>query len=358
MNNEEIIKAIDAISEEKGLNKKFIFDSLKEALRIAYRKNFNSLTNVKVVIDEDTLDIKVYSYLTVVSDDKEDFNKDEEIKLSDALKINEDIKEGETIDTEVTPKDFGRVSAATAKQVLMQKLKEAERMSISEEFTGKEDEIVVGKVELEDERNYYIDLGRVKGILPKNSCIPGEIIKMGEQLKCYLQKIDDTGRSLNIILSRSNYRFVIRLFEEEVPEIADGIIEIHGVAREAGNRSKIAVSSNDPNIDPVGTCIGNKGARINNIVRELNGEKIDIVKYDNDPETFISNALLPAENLHVVLFSSEENKNEAYVFADEDNSALAIGKGGINIRLASRLTKYHLNIKSLDEAGELGINFR
>lgn len=388
MNGKEFLKALDNIVKEKNIDPDVVYDAMELALTSAYKKNFNSKTNVKVLFDRATGDIKVYSYLTVVPDDKmtkeeyedylfehytdededEDsegeeeqeeysyFNPDVEIKLSDAKKIDKTLEIGDTIDKEVTPRDFGRVAASTAKQVVIQKIREAERNSIMEEFGDKQDELLVGTVALEDTDNYFIDLGRTNGILPKKDIIPGEKIEMGSQIKVYVTKVDNNGKNLLILLSRSHYGFVKRLFELEIPELADGTIMLYSVARDAGNRSKVAVYSEYSNVDPIGACIGEKGSRIARIIEELHGEKIDVVKYDKDPAVFIENALSPAKDLTVCI--TDPKKQEAMVIADGDNFSLAIGKKGQNARLASKLTHYKIDIKTTEQAREAGINFR
>ncbi len=383
MNNKEFKKAVELLKKEKGIDEDTIYDAMELALTSAYKKNYPSLANVRIDINKDTGEIKVYSFKTVVDKNEEDkykkfsdidfstidendedtedepvlpFVYDEKIHLTleEARKIVPDIKLGETIETEVTPKDFGRVAAATAKQVVIQKIREAERNVIIEEFSDKQDEMVTGIVAMEDERNYYIDLGRTQGILPKSEIIPGETIKMGSSIKVYISKVDNNSKGPLILLSRTHYGFVKRLFELEIPEINEGIILIYSVARDAGNRTKIAVYSEDPNVDPVGSCIGEKGTRISRIIEELNGEKIDIIPYDKDPIVFIENALSPAKNLHV--FITDEKKKEAYVIVDDDNLSLAIGKKGLNVKLAARLTHYKIDVKSYDQAREDGIN--
>ena len=381
MNNKEFLSAVDNIVKEKSIDPNVVYEAMELALTSAYKKNFKSKTNVKVLIDRETGDIKVYSYLTVVDDDKltkeeydklniekeeevegeekeevSYFNPEVEIKLSDAKKIDKNLKVGDTIDTEVTPKDFGRVAASTAKQVVVQKIREAERTSIMDEFGDKEGEMLIGTVALEDTDNYFIDLGRCNGILPKKDCIPGEKIEMGSQIKVYVTKVDNNKKSMLILLSRSHYGFVKRLFESEIPELTDGSVLIYAVARDAGNRSKVAVMSERSNIDPIGACIGEKGSRIARIIEELHGEKIDVVRYDNDPAIFIANALSPAKDLTVLV--TDPKKCEAIVIASGDNFSLAIGKKGQNARLASRLTKYKIDIKTPEQASEEGIYVR
>lgn len=356
MNSKEFIKAVDAIVKEKNIDREYVFEAMELALATAYKKNFDSLTNSKIFIDRKTGDIKVYSYLTVVDDDAEDPDLYTEITLSEARKINKTLNVGDTIDTEVTPKDFGRVAASTAKQVIIQKMREAERNAIMDEFGDKQDELLVGTVALEDVDNYFIDLGRTNGILPKKECIPGEKIEMGKQIKVYVSKVDNSGKGLFILLSRNHYGFLKRLFELEIPELSDGTILLYSVAREAGVRSKVAVYSEYSNIDPIGCCIGEKGSRIARILNEVHGEKIDVVKYDKDPAVFIANALSPAKDLHVII--TDPKKQEAIVVADGDNFSLAIGKKGLNARLASKLTHYKIDIKNKEQASEMGINFK
>ncbi len=360
MNNKEFLKAVDLIEKEKGIDRDVIFDAMEASLMAAYKRN-NSLPNSKVVIDRKTGEIHVYSYLTVVEDLTDDdteryINEDIEISLTDARKINKTLEIGDTIDTEVTPKDFGRVATSTAKQVLIQKIREAERESIAEELGDKQDELLIGKVELEDTDNYYINLGRSNGILPKKECIPGEKIEMESQIKVYVSKVESGTKGMFILLSRNHYGFLKRLFELEIPEINDGNVLVYSVARDAGSRSKVAVYSERDRIDPIGACIGEKGSRISNILKEISPEKIDIVRYDQDPAKFIENALAPAKNLKVLIL--DPKKQQAMVVADKENFTLAIGKKGQNARLASRLTHYRIDIKTEEEAKELGIVFR
>ena len=393
MNGKEFKKALDNIVKEKDIDPEVVYEAMELALTSAYKKNFNSKTNVKVLFDRATGEIKVYSYLKVVPDDKmtkeeyedylfehytdedeeeeetvegeeekeatpayEYFNPETEIKLSEAKKIDKMLEVGDTIDHEVTPKDFGRVAASTAKQVVVQKIREAERNSIVDEFGDKHDELLIGTVALEDTDNYFIDLGRTNGILPKKDIIPGEKIVMGSQIKVYVTKVDNNGKNLLILLSRTHYGFVKRLFELEIPELADGTVMLYSVARDPGNRSKVAVYSEKANVDPIGACIGEKGSRIARIIEELHGEKLDVVRYDKDPAIFIENALSPAKDLTVAI--TDPKKQEAMVIADGDNFSLAIGKKGQNARLASKLTHYKIDIKTTEQAREAGINFR
>lgn len=384
MNSKEFKTALDVLCKEKGISEDIIYDAMELALTSAYKKNYHSLPNVRVDINRETGEIHIYSFKTVVekneydeitaglkeedivedsADDEEDgdefeykvyFDERVHLTLDEAQKQVPSIQIGETIETEVTPKDFGRVAAATAKQVVVQKIREAEKNNIISLFQDKEDEMVTGLVAMEDVRNYYIDLGRTQGILPKTEIIPGEKIKMGSNIKVYITKVECNSKGPLILLSRIHYGFVKRLFELEIPEINEGLILVYSVARDAGNRTKIAVYSERENVDAVGSCIGEKGTRINRIISELNGEKIDIVNYDKDASKFIENALSPAKNVHV--FITDENKKEAMVIVDNENLSLAIGKKGMNVRLASRLTHYKLDVKTIEQAREDGIN--
>ncbi len=370
MNNKELIKALDNLVAEKNISPDVVFEALQLALQTAYKKNFNSKTNVRVDINRETGEIKVYSYLVVVDEydygyDEEDeegniihvephINKDAQILLEDAQKQVPNIKVGETIEEEVTPADFGRVAAGTAKQVVMQKIREAEKNSIIEEFADKQDELMIGMVALEDQRNYYVDLGRTRGILPKNDIIPGEQIIMGSNIKVYVTKVESGPKGPVIKLSRKNYGFVKRLFEHEIPEVANGTIIIQQVVREPGLRSKVAIYSTNDRIDAIGSCIGERGSRIAGILKELKGEKLDLVLYEKDPAVFIKNAMTPAKDVIVSIPDSEVQ--EALVIVNEENLSKAIGKKGINIKLASKLTKYHLEIKTMEEIQKAGNN--
>lgn len=376
MDSRSFITAVDNIAKEKNISREIVFEAMELALATAYKKNFNALTNVRVEINRVTGEIKIFSILTVVEniedeieeeiieeelseeeldeEDKKDTKSIVKISLEDARKKVPDIKVGETIETEVTPKDFARIAASTAKQVIMQKIREAERNSIMEEFENKQDELVVGLVSREDSLNYYVDLGRTHGILPKKEIIPGETIKMEASLKVYISKVEITPKGPKVLLSRTHYGFLKRLLELEIPELNEGLISLYGVVREAGSRSKIAVYSENKKIDAIGACIGEGGERINRIVKELNGEKVDLVLYDKDPAIFIKNALSPARDLSV--FITDEKNKEVIVLAEGDNLSLAIGRKGQNVRLASKLTHYILNIKTREDMGKIGIN--
>lgn len=353
MNNKEFLKAVELVVKEKGIPEDTIYEAMELALASAYKKHSNQMSNVRVEIDRKTGEIKLYSFYTVVKEITEE-NDGSQILLADAKKKYPKIKLGETVEEEVDTKDFGRVAAATAKQVVIQKIREAERTIIINEFNDKQDELASGIVAMEDARNYYIDLGKVQGILPKTEIIPNEKIVMGANIKVYITKVECNSKGPLILLSRSHYGFVKRLFELEIPEVNEGIILVYSVAREAGNRTKIAVYSENNNVDPVGSCIGERGNRINNILKELSGEKVDVIAYNKDSLEFIKNALAPAKDIRV--FITDEKKREAMVIVNSENLSLAIGKKGLNVRLAARLTHYKLDVKTYEQAKEEGIN--
>lgn len=368
------IKNVNEIAKEKCIDVEVIFDAMEQALITAYKKNYNSKTNVHPKVDRETGDIKIFSYYTVVDDyidpevtiDEEgneivtepEVPVDAQILLEDARKVVPDIEVGETFEEEVTPDDFGRVAVQTAKQVLIQKIRTAERESIMADFEGKEGEMMLGMLAMEDGKNYYVDLGRARGILPKGEMIPGETVTMGTSIRVYLQKVESTPKGPLILCSRKHYNFIRRLFESEIPELIDGTVMLYSVAREPGLRSKVAVYSTDERVDAIGACIGEKGSRIASILKEIgggrpDGEKVDLVLYSEDKAEFIKNALSPAKNVYVSIDEDAE-KNEAFVVVSDDELSLAIGKKGSNIRLASKLTKFHLTIKSMSQVNEEG----
>ena len=355
----EFIKALDSLVAEKGIDKKIVIEAMEAAMANAYKKN-TGIPNVKATVNEETGQIRLFTYKTVVSLDPYVNEEGEEITpildentqitLDEARKIVDDIEIGETIDTEVKiiPEEFGRVAVLSAKQIIVQKVKEAEKELVNQEFGDKQDEILIGTLSREDSKNYYVDLGRAHGVLPKDEIIPGEKLEMGSSIKVYVSKIEMGTKGIFILLSRSHYGFVKRLLENEIPELSDGTVVLYSVARDAGNRSKIAVYSDYDKVDPVGAIIGEKGARINRVLSQLNGEKIDVILYDKDPVKFIQNALSPAKDVEVRIV--DEKNHEALAIVNNENSSLAIGKKGQNVKLASRLTKYKITIK---KAGEL-----
>ncbi|MBO5183040.1 MAG: transcription termination/antitermination protein NusA [Bacilli bacterium] len=354
MNGAEFLRAAKELAEVRGITLDEIFTDIETGLNAAYKRNYGGATNSKVKLNPDTGEIKVVSYKIVVDEINMEDDEDAQVLLEE-LENPADYKVGDVIEEEVTPKDFGRVAASACKQVFTQKVREAERESIMKEFEGAERELLVGTLSREDKQNYYVDLGRAHGILPKSEIIPGEDLTMGSQVKVYVVKIElgQKGGPV-ILLSRSHYGFVKRLLEKEIPELNEGIVMLYSVARDAGNRSKIAVYSENEKVDAVGACIGEKGIRINNISKELNGEKIDVVRYDKDLVTFIKNALSPAKDVEVYILDPKENK--ALAVADGDNLSLAIGKKGQNVKLAARLTKCKIDVKTSSQVQEEGIN--
>ena len=351
----EFMKALDALVAEKGIDKEIVIEAMEAAMANAYKKN-EGISNVKAKVNGDNGDIRLYTFKTVVEllteEDEDNFDDETQITLEDARKIVEDIEVGETIDTEVKiiPESFGRVAALSAKQIIVQKVKEAEKNLINEEFQDKQDELLVGVLSREDSKNYYVDLGRAHGVLPKDEIIPGEKLVMGSTIKVYVSKLEIGAKGLFILLSRSHYGFVKRLLENEIPELSDGTVVLYSVAREAGNRSKIAVYSEYDKVDPVGAIIGEKGSRINRVLNQLNGEKIDVILYDKDPVKFIQNALSPAKDVEVIV--KDEKEREAIAIVNDENSPLAIGKKGQNVKLASRLTKFKIAIKKAGEVDD------
>lgn len=331
---------VDTIAKEKGIDKQIIIEAMEQALASAYKRTEGQ---VKATVDEDTGEIKICSVRTVV---EEVTDRQSEISLEDAKLIVPDIEIGETIERPIEIKDPSRVIARTAVQVVNQRLKEAEKNSIAEELKDKQDELMIGTLSREDTKTYYVDLGRTFGLLPKDEIIPGEKLEMGSQIKVYVSKLENGTKGTFILLSRTHYGFLKRLLENEIPELNDGTVLLYSVAREAGSRSKIAVYTYYDNIEPVGTIIGEKGSRINRILKQLSGEKIDVVEYDKDPIIFIQNALSPAKNVKVII--TDEKKKEALALVDKENLSLAIGKKGQNVKLASRLTHYKIDVKDIE----------
>jgi N utilization substance protein A len=344
--NIEFIEAIEQLEKEKGISKEVLLEALEASLISAYKKNYGSAQNVAVNIDRDTGEVKVFSKKTVTDDVKDPLL---EIDIEEASTLFPTAKIGDVISIEVTPRKFGRIAAQTAKQVVMQRIREAERNIIYEEFSGRETDIVTGVVQRFDKKNIIIDLGKIEVVLPPNEQIPTENYNQGDRIKVYILEVKKTTKGPQITVSRSHPGLVKRLFELEVPEIFEGIVEIKGIAREAGSRTKIAVYSKNENVDPVGSCVGPKGARVQAIVEELKGEKIDIIKWDKNISTFISNSLSPARVLEVAI---EENNKIARVTVAENQLSLAIGKEGQNARLAAKLTGWKIDIKSENTRGD------
>lgn len=347
--DKEFFEALEELSIEKGINKNYLLDAIENALVTAYKRNFNSSENVKIVIDEANATIKVYSVKEVV---EEVFDPAIEIELEAAKKIDKKAKLGDFVDVEIIPKDFGRISAQTAKQVIVQKIREAEREIVFTEYSDRQGEIVSGIVQKVDKNLIIVDLGRIEGIMTPNEQIPTETYAVNDRIKAYVVEVQKSSKGVpQMLISRTHPGFVKRLLELEIPEIYEGLIEIKNIVREAGSRTKVAVYSKDPNIDPVGSCVGQRGTRIQNILNELKEEKIDIVEWSEDPVQFIASALSPATVLAVDI--DEENKSSKVVVPDGQLS-LAIGKDGQNARLSAKLTGWKIDIKSESQikAGE------
>lgn len=340
-----MLEAFATLEKTKGIKQDVIVEAIEAALVAAYKKNYNQAQNVDVEFDERRGNFKLLAVKTVVEEVHDDRL---EYSLKDALEINKAYEIGDEIKFEVAPKNFGRIAAQTAKQVIMQHLREAERNHIIDEYSQYEDELITGTVERSDNRFVYVKIGNVEAVMPHNDQMPNETYNPQDQIRVLVTHVGSDAKGAQITVSRSAPNMVRRLFEQEVPEIFDGTVEIVSIAREAGDRTKIAVKSNDPNIDPVGTCVGQRGARVQNVVNELDGENIDVVKYEEDPSDFIANALNPAEVI-AVQFSDDEDEKNALVIVPDYQLSLAIGKKGQNVRLAARLTNYKIDIRPESE---------
>lgn len=340
--NQEFIEALDEIEKTRGVSKEQIIDSIKAALVSSYKKNYNTGSLINVDVEFEGLDdkVKVFNLKTVVD---EVVDENTEIDIENAKKYLEAPEVGDICRIEITPKNFGRIAAQTAKQIVIQKIKDAEREVIYSDYIDRENEIITGEINRIRKGNAFIDLGRLEGILPFNEQIPGEVLEVGDTKKLLILEVKKTGKGPQIILSRSHPNLVKKLFELEVPEILDGVVEIAQVSREAGSRSKIAIFSRDPEIDPLGACVGMQGNRVKTIVDELNGEKIDIILWSPDIATFIRNSLAPSDVTHVII---NEDEKSSVVFVPTNQLSLAIGKEGQNARLAARLTNWKIDIKS------------
>ncbi len=364
--NSELNEALNLFEKEKGINKEYILEALETALVHAYKKNYKEYKeNVEIRIDGDTGDIKVISKRIVV-ENIGDLAESNEILIGEAREIKKDVQIGEYVDVEILPRDFGRIAAQTAKQIILQKIREAEKEQIIREFNISEGDIIAGvvdsveKVEFRPREgvkkpvsdkpryNVIVNIGKAAAVVPSRGQVPGEAYVHGKKMMFYVMDINNTPKGPSIQLSRSQPELVSRLFEREVPEIKEGIVEIKSVSREAGVRSKIAVLSNDADVEPVGACVGNKGMRVNGVVSELGGEKVDIVKYSETPEEFIAAAIAPAEVKNVIVNEAAllAGKKEATVVVEENQLSLAIGKEGLNAKLAAKLTGWKIDIKS------------
>ncbi len=345
----ELLDALMLLEKEKGISRDVLIDAIEAALVSAYRRNFNQAQNVRIDLNLDKGSMRVFARKEVV---EQVFDPRLEISVDDARKINPNYQVEDVVELEVTPKDFGRIAAQTAKQVVTQRVREAERGIIYSEFIDREEDIMTGIVQRLDSKFIYVSLGKIEAILPANEQMPNERYKPHDRIKVFITKVEKTTKGPQIFVSRTHPGLLKRLFEIEVPEIYDGTVEIRSVAREAGDRSKISVHYDNAEVDPVGSCVGQKGTRVQAIVNELKGEKIDIVKWSNDPVVFVANALSPSKVLDVMV--NEAAKATTVVVPDYQLS-LAIGKRGQNARLAAKLTGWKIDIKSETEAREKGI---
>ncbi|ACQ52650.1 transcription termination factor NusA [Clostridium botulinum] len=351
--NQEFVEALKEIVKEKGISADLLFTTIEDALVTAYKKNYakqgGSTNNVKVIMNRENGEIKVYAQKKVVDFVEEEV---EEISLEDAKEIDPNYELEDIINIEVTPKKFGRIAAQAAKQVVIQRIKEEERRIVYNEYIEKEEDILTGTVLRKDKGNILINVGKSEAVLGPNEQIPGEQFRFNEKIKLYVVEVKNTTKGPQVLISRTHPGLVKRLFELEVPEIYNGIVEIKSIAREAGSRTKIAVYSNDEAVDPMGACVGPKGVRVQNIVNELKNEKIDIIKWSKFPDELICNALSPAKVIDVTIVD-EENK-AAKVVVDDSQLSLAIGKEGQNVRLAAKLTGWKIDIKSKSQAEKEG----
>lgn len=338
--NAEFITALDALQEEKGIDKEELITAIEASIESSYRKNYGNAQSVEVNFDRNSGEIKVYTTWNVVD---EVVDPDKEKTLEEALEIDENAVIGGICRKETAPKDFGRIAAQNAKQLIFQKIKEAERDIIYNEYLERQDEVINGLITRVERNNVFVDIGDGEGILLPKEQIKGEEYKPGKRLKVYLLNVKKTTKGPQISLSRTYPGLVKRLFEEEVPEIYDGVVDIISIAREAGSRTKIAMKANDENVDPVGACVGFKGSRVQNIINELGGEKIDVIKYSDDIKEYIANALSPAKVIEII---PNEKEKTAYAVVDDFQFSLAIGKEGQNVRLAAKLTGWKIDIKS------------
>ena len=348
IDNTELAMALGALEKERGIKKEYLMEQIETALITAYKNNYKDSENVKVVIDRATGETHVFAVKEIVEDLE---NPVTQITKADASKISKQLMVGDTIDIEINPRNFGRIAAQTAKQVIIQKLREAERDLVFSEFNERKGEIVSGIVQKADTGAIVLDLGKLEGIMPAKEQMPTEKYKVNDKVKAYVvDVVRGVKGAPQVIISRTAGDFVKKLFEFEIPEIYEGLIEVKSVSRDPGNRCKVAVHAQNENIDPVGSCVGQKGVRIQNIINELNGEKIDVIEWDEDPAVFISSALLPAK---VMAVDINEEEKSARVIVPDDQLSLAIGKAGQNARLAARLTNWKIDIKSESQFREL-----
>ncbi len=349
--NADFIAALDQLETERGISSGVLLEAIEAALISAYKRNFSSAQNVRVEIDRLTGEIKVYARKTIVD---EPADPRLEISFDAALDINPNYQLGDIVEMEVTPREFGRIAAQTAKQVVTQRIREAERGIIYSTYADMEEDIISGIIARQDGRFSYVDLDRTEGLLPVTEQIPMERLHMGDRIKAYILRVEKTTKGPQILLSRIHPGLLRRLLELEVPEIFEGIVEVKSVAREAGARSKVAVFSRNKDVDPIGACVGPKGMRIQAIVSELKGEKIDVIEWSNDPAIFVASALSPAKVVDVEVLEGEKT---ARVIVPDHQLSLAIGKEGQNARLAAKLTGWKIDIKSESQVGRMASVF-
>lgn len=348
IDSQELVNAMQELEKEKGIKKEYLLESIETALVTAYKRNFNSAENVKITMDGETGEIHVYAEKDVV---KQVEDEKTQINLQDARKVNPKLEIGDKAQIEIIPKNFGRIAAQTAKQVIVQKIREASRNIIFDEYNERKGEIVSGIVQKVDNNIVVLDLGKLEGIMPLKEQVPTEQYKVNDKIRaCILDVQKGLKGAPQVIVSRASAEFVRKLFELEIPEIYEGVIEIKSIARDAGSRSKLAIYSPNENIDPVGSCVGQKGIRIQNIINELHGEKIDVIEWNEDPSIFIATALLPAR---VMAVDINEEEKSAQVIVEDDQLSIAIGKAGQNARLAAKLTGWKIDIKSESQFREL-----
>ena len=341
-------EALEELERERGISKEVLVNSLCDAMVAAYKKHMRNkeATNIEAILDEQSGEIGVFSTKVVVENVEDD---ETQISLAEAKEIDEDVEEGDEVKLEVTPEQFGRIAAQAAKQVLTQRIREAERNLVLNEFLEKKGTLTTGIIQRVENRNVIVNIGKTDAIMPQKEQIPGEYYKPGNRIRIFVLNVKETTRLPQVIVSHAHAEIVRELFELEVPEIEDGIVEIKSISREAGYRTKIAVWSNDPEVDSVGACIGPRGSRIQTIVSELKNEKIDIVRYSEDPVEYIVNALSPARVVSVDIMEDEEGSREAMVVVPDDQLSLAIGREGQNVRLAHKLTGWKIDIKSVTQ---------
>ncbi|MEN2344971.1 transcription termination factor NusA [Lentilactobacillus parabuchneri] len=349
--SKELLGALSALEEEKGIKQEVVIEALEAALVSAYKRNYGQAQNVEVSFDANKGEMHVYAVKTVVEEVTDDQLQE---SLDDALEINKGYELGDEIKFEVTPKNFGRIAAQTAKQVIMQRVREAERENVFDEYSKYEDELVTGTVERQDSRFVYINLGKVEAVMGPKDQLPNEVYRPQDRIKVYVTKVENATKGPQVFVSRTAPGMLKRLFEQEVPEIYDGTVEIVSIAREAGDRAKVAVRSNNLDIDPVGTAVGPRGQRVQTIVNELHGENMDIVEWDEDDAAYIANSLNPAEVIDVIF--DDDNERACTVIVPDYQLSLAIGKKGQNARLAAKLTSFKIDIKSETEAKEFFAN--